>query len=337
MLRLFRDAGGDIGRNISLAGYTTHTQLSAIASFYAILLERAMTTRIRFSEPDWLKSILPSVTFPIMWSVYDNNTLAEVIYGPLSPHHAESPPWEVKRGPGNTASGDHRFWVVRYQRQRKGMVQIGVCHPVELSLASRKAVQTYVETEPFQQTHRPIYLPGNQQLKARFLTPFREQDILDVQLFSKLRNRGWRRGQIMDFGRFFELVLTVPEIGWRSYIRFFPGINASGPEDILQYIHMVAFQKASAAWVPWGHHFTEYCTVFIDGNPYTFEQYLDVPRKLHIELGWKAPELIWGEELGNVPPTMYSETLRTIAQIMQAHGQPCQFQTNNSTRFWGRE
>jgi len=334
MLRLFREAGGQMEKSFRLAGSTVQADPSSVSALHGILLERAMIAGIRFDKEAWLHDIVGKLQQPLLWSAYEDDTLTDISYGPLTQVQPDRPPWQPFQDTALLVQNGHRFWVVKHQRKHRGKTKVGICHPVELATARRNALRDAISSEPFEQIHRKVYHAQQHPFGARIVTSFRDRDIEDFHVFSNLRNRGWRRGQIMDFGRFFEMSLTIPELDWKPYVRLFPGITASGPEGSLQYIHALAFLRNSVGEVPWGNDFMSHTAVVFDGKPHAVTLYLDAPRKPDRSIALYAPQMLWGEELSKVPPVVYSETLRTFHQLMDKHGIPCAHPVTNSSRFF---
>jgi hypothetical protein len=281
MLRLFREAGGDLEQAVSLAGSTVRADPRSLGALHGVLLERAMIAGVRFDEDDWAAVIVPRLTQPLVWSCFEEGDLVEVLYGPRTGELRAPAP----DGAELVERGGHRFWMMRRRRALRGPRQVAVCHPAELSAARRNALRAMVREEPFEQVHRDVFIAERHPIGRRWVTSFRDRDIEDVHLFSVLRSRGWRRGQMMDFGIFFEMSATIPELGWRPYVHVFPGIVASGPDGRLQYIHALAFQRTSVGEVPWGYDFIAHTAVIGDGRVRSVELYLDAPRELASRIG----------------------------------------------------
>jgi hypothetical protein len=101
----------------------------------------------------------------------------------------------------------------------------GLVHPVELPTADLKRWKERLPTQPFDQLGRsPVAAPTIEALRATL-----QQHLGQVRTGAllSLQSRGWRRGEALQRGCYFELHREGP--GWALALIFEPGIALSAP------------------------------------------------------------------------------------------------------------
>ena len=130
----------------------------------------------------------------------------------------------------------------------------GVLHPAQVSepLPLREA-------EAFAQCSRPVVRISPDTPESTLVRRYRGRERVPTQrVWTQLLRRGWRRGQIMDYPRVFEVCRSLYAWDLCVFIRLSPGMSPHSPgrseEDGLgeQQIFGVGFQVGAQSRPPWG-------------------------------------------------------------------------------------
>ncbi|MEL6345641.1 MAG: DUF4132 domain-containing protein [Myxococcota bacterium] len=187
---------------------------------------------------------------------------------------------------------------------------VQISHPIHWADARIDAERQAVaaEDEPFTQRHRAVYRLRHDERRSRMVTRFRECSVPGERLAQHLLRRGWGRGEVWDYPRVMDLFHPWPAQDWCATVRFFPGIPAPHPRPspaAPQTLHGVSFLKGATSRPEYGG---DWRGVRWEGNQQVIYG-LENPR--HGTISDRDP----GRFLSVVPPAVFSETLRTIAQL----------------------
>ncbi len=314
---LLQRMGGELGAPFSLAGSTARGEGRDAAYLRAALLERAMNLGVAWAHDAWAARVAPAVGAPIFWLLWRSAESASVLYGPREGGFFEAPLEPRPRPPLPKLRPRARRAPPPPEPPPPAAPYVRVLHPAELAPEQRAALAALVEPgrEPFEQIHRAVYAPAAGEAAERGVRRYRDREIEETVLFGYLRRRGWRRGEIMDYARFFEMHLSAPEAEWRPYLRISPGIDSGGPEPgrvgaARQRIELVAFQRRGTPGPPWGGRFVRRER----GRPDAMADEVALST-------YETPEGVYGERLGDVAPAVYSEALRAVERLY-AKGAP---------------
>lgn len=165
---------------------------------------------------------------------------------------------------------------------------VGVCHPAEVDRLPDS------RDHALQQRRRPASRPSEAERSQIFLRRFRDRRLPARRLRGLLR-QGWCMGEELDYPRLFDLYLPVFERGWSAHIRLFPGLPPRRRAEELVGVFSLSFRPALSR-PRWGGYWMrgEHMLEPAPGDPEC------IP---HADLG---------PVLGEVPPALFSEVVRTI-------------------------